>query len=98
MLFGSRIVDGKRLSAHFVEATMSASNTAIHTANDTLARSNNNADHALKFTKLALSYVGELAKGEIVDNSVPSKARADFDGDGKKRIFPSFARIREFGI
>ncbi len=68
------------------EATLSNSNNAIHTANDTLLRSNNNADHALKFSKLALSFVGELAKGSIVQNSVPSKARADFDGDGKTDV------------
>ncbi len=45
------------------EATMNDDNSAIHTANDTIARSNNNANHATRFTKLAVSFVGELAKG-----------------------------------
>lgn len=45
------------------EATMGDDNSAIHTSSDTIARSGNNANHALKFSKLALSYVGELAKG-----------------------------------
>jgi leucyl aminopeptidase len=45
------------------EAPMNNSNNAIHTVNDTLARSNNNANHAVRFSKLALSYIGELAKG-----------------------------------
>ncbi|WP_205525579.1 M20/M25/M40 family metallo-hydrolase [Pyxidicoccus trucidator] len=45
------------------EATLSTSNPYIHTANDTLARSANNANHALKFSKIAAAYVAELAKG-----------------------------------
>ncbi|MDQ4120275.1 MAG: M20/M25/M40 family metallo-hydrolase [Acidobacteriota bacterium] len=40
-------------------------NPYIHTTNDTIAQSGGNADHALKFTKLALSYLGELAKETI---------------------------------
>lgn len=47
------------------EAPIGNDNPTIHTANDTLAQSNNNANHALKFTKLGLSYVAELAKGCI---------------------------------
>jgi leucyl aminopeptidase len=62
------------------EATFADTNNALHTVNDTIARSNNNANHALKFTKLALSFVGELAKGTLVSTR---KTRADFDGDGK---------------
>jgi bacterial leucyl aminopeptidase len=45
------------------EAPFNSSNNAIHTANDTLARSNNNANHSVSFAKLAMSYVAELAKG-----------------------------------
>ncbi len=41
------------------------SNPTIHTPNDTLAQSGNNANHAVKFTNLALSYLGELAKGTL---------------------------------
>ena len=47
------------------EAPIGNDNPWIHTASDTISRSGNNADHALKFTKLGLSYVAELAKGCI---------------------------------
>ena len=67
------------------EATLSTSNNKIHTAQDKLSESNNNADQALKFTKLALSYVGELAKGGIYPQDAP-KTRFDYDGDGKADI------------
>lgn len=67
------------------EASFNNSNSAIHTSNDTISRSGNNANHAVKFTKLALAFVGELAKGSI-PQAAPSKARADFDGDGKSDI------------
>lgn len=43
------------------EATMSQSNKKIHTAHDTLQNSGGDAKHALKFAKLALSYIVELA-------------------------------------
>ena len=42
------------------EATMDSMNHKIHTANDTLSVSNNNASHALKFAKMALAYMVEL--------------------------------------
>ncbi|MDM7923143.1 MAG: M20/M25/M40 family metallo-hydrolase, partial [Pyrinomonadaceae bacterium] len=57
-------------------------NTALHTINDTLERSNNNANHALKFSKLAIAFVGELAKGSVT-TVAPAATRFDFDGDRK---------------
>lgn len=49
------------------------SNPTIHTVNDTLAQMGNNAHHAVKFTTLALSYIGELAKGALgTGNSTPT--------------------------
>jgi leucyl aminopeptidase len=45
------------------EALFGQHNTSIHTANDTLARSGGNANHALKFAKLAAAYLAETAKG-----------------------------------
>lgn len=62
------------------EATINDDNSAIHTANDTISRSGNNANHAMKFTKLAISYIGELGKGSFF---VTSRAPFDFDGDAK---------------
>jgi leucyl aminopeptidase len=42
------------------EAKMDSMNHKIHTSGDTLAVSNNNADHAVKFAKMALAYIVEL--------------------------------------
>ncbi|WP_338867149.1 M20/M25/M40 family metallo-hydrolase [Myxococcus stipitatus] len=54
------------------EALMGQHNPAIHSADDTLARSNNTATHALKFAKMAGAYVAELAKGTAtLSDSIP---------------------------
>ncbi|AKT39472.1 M20/M25/M40 family metallo-hydrolase [Chondromyces crocatus] len=45
------------------ESRVSDGNPHIHTSADTLAQSGGNANHALKFAKLAAAYVAELAKG-----------------------------------
>ena len=42
------------------ESKMDSYNSNIHTANDTLLVSNNNASHAIKFAKMALAYIVEL--------------------------------------
>ncbi len=42
------------------EAPMGQDNPYIHTANDTISKSGNNANHALKFAKLAVAYAVEL--------------------------------------
>jgi len=47
------------------EALMNQHNSAIHTTNDTLARSAGTATHALKFSKLGAAFVAELAKGTV---------------------------------
>lgn len=47
------------------ESRMRDRNMQIHTANDTLELSNDNADHALKFARLAAAYAIELGKGEL---------------------------------
>jgi len=44
------------------EATLTTHNPNIHTPNDTLAVSGNNANHAAKFAKLAIAYVVEMAQ------------------------------------
>lgn len=61
------------------------SNTQIHTSNDTISRSGNNANHALKFTKLAIAFAGELAKGSF-QTAVSQRPEFDFDGDGKADV------------
>ena len=42
------------------EATMNTYNHNIHTADDTLIQSHNNASHAIKFAKMAIGYIVEL--------------------------------------
>ncbi|MBK8148080.1 MAG: M20/M25/M40 family metallo-hydrolase [Acidobacteria bacterium] len=65
------------------ESTMQTYNGTIHSINDTISQSGSNANHALKFTKLALSFVGELAKGSLAPTA---RAPFDFDGDAKSDI------------
>lgn len=60
------------------EATFSGSNPSIHTANDTLARSNNDATHAVKFAKLAAAYVAELAQES--STTPPDQVTETFSG------------------
>ena len=59
-------------------------NTALHTTSDTISRSGGNANHALKFAKLAITFVGELAKGSIAQTAV--NAPFDFDNDGRSDV------------
>lgn len=47
------------------ESRMSQRNMSIHSAKDTLETSGNNADHAVKFARLAAAYAIELGKGEV---------------------------------
>ena len=47
------------------ESRMAQRNKSIHTRNDTLERSGNNAAHALKFARLAAAYAIELGKGDL---------------------------------
>ena len=47
------------------ESRMKDRNKSIHTKDDTLELSNNNADHAIKFAKLGAAYAIEMAKGEL---------------------------------
>jgi len=67
------------------ESTLANSNQQIHKATDTISQSGGNANHALKFAKLALVFTGELAKGSIA-TAPPIKARFDYDGDGKTDV------------
>jgi leucyl aminopeptidase len=58
-------VAGYRASFPF-ESQFGFHNQAIHSPNDTLATSGGNAEHSLKFAKLAAAYLAEVAKGGIV--------------------------------
>jgi bacterial leucyl aminopeptidase len=47
------------------ESRMNDRNREIHTKRDTLEKSNNNANHAVKFARLATAYAIELGKGSL---------------------------------
>ncbi|MFP2957627.1 M20/M25/M40 family metallo-hydrolase [Myxococcus sp. 1LA] len=53
------------------EAPLSASNRHIHTIHDTIDKSGGDARQAVKFAKLAVAYVAELAKGGLVVDETP---------------------------
>lgn len=53
------------------EAIFGQHSPFIHTSQDTIAQSGNNANHALKFTRLAAAYMAEAAKGGFAPNQVP---------------------------
>lgn len=60
------------------EASDAQDNPNMHTANDTYAFLGNKADHALKFSKLALAYAVEL--GSDGPNVVPGNKTETFSG------------------
>ena len=53
------------------EATMSTDNPQIHTANDTLSVTSGNANNSVKFAKLGVAFLGEVAKGATTGNTPP---------------------------
>lgn len=74
------------------EATLSASNRAIHTTGDTFAASGNSAQHALKFAKLAASYAIEMGY-DGPGRTVPADRVETFSGTltrGTNRLFGPF--------
>ena len=68
------------------EAPFGDHNSAIHSGNDKIDRSSGMAVQAEKFTKLALTFIGELAKGEIPAVQPENRVRFDFDGDQKTDV------------
>jgi leucyl aminopeptidase len=56
------------------EAKMRDANRFIHTNRDTLETSRGNAEHAVKFARLAAAYAIELAKGELRASPPPAAA------------------------
>ena len=57
------------------ESTFSQSNPFIHTTNDTIAQSGNQAQHSLPFARLAAAYMAELAKGGFTALNVSGAPR-----------------------
>lgn len=55
------------------EAAFNQDNPYIHTANDTYANSGNQADHSLKFARLALAYAVELGSDGAGSGGVPDR-------------------------
>ena len=50
-------------SAMYSEASLSQSNPAIHTVNDTLSAMGGTANHSVQFAQLGLAFAAEIAKG-----------------------------------
>ncbi|WP_375768037.1 M20/M25/M40 family metallo-hydrolase [Archangium gephyra] len=53
------------------EATMTTDNPQIHTSGDTLTYMGGTAANSVKFAKLAVSFLGEVAKGATTGNTPP---------------------------
>ncbi|MFE8602514.1 M20/M25/M40 family metallo-hydrolase [Archangium violaceum] len=53
------------------EATMTTDNPQIHSSGDTLTYMGGTAANSVKFSKLAVSFMGELAKGATTGNTPP---------------------------
>jgi len=64
------------------ESSISQYNPTIHTANDTLSVSGNNAVHALKFARLASAYLIEMAKGGLNGDPGPDPGPAGGTSQG----------------
>jgi leucyl aminopeptidase len=75
------------------EAKMTEYNPAIHSANDTLAKSGNDAVHALKFAKLGVAYVGELAKGTLGGGSTNTAPTVTIGAPANGASFPSGSSV-----
>lgn len=53
------------------EATMTTDNPNIHTANDTLSVTSGTTTNSVKFAKLGVAFMGEVAKGATTGNTPP---------------------------
>jgi leucyl aminopeptidase len=53
------------------EATMTTDNPQIHTSGDTLTYTGGTATNSVKFAKLAVAFLGEVAKGATTGNTPP---------------------------
>jgi leucyl aminopeptidase len=59
------------------ESRMKQRNPSIHTTEDTLEMSGNNAAHAIKFARLATAFAIELGKGELGSGTVTTRDTRD---------------------
>lgn len=74
------------------ESSFNQDNPFIHTANDTYANSGNQAQHALKFAKMALAYMVELGSDGPA-GPVPADKTENFSGKltlGQKQSYGPF--------
>ena len=76
---------------------MSEINPHIHTGSDTLANSDVSANTSVPFAKLALSYMGELAKGRLGNNpkpDIPKHETQEFSGQVARNIEQQLGYVR----
>jgi leucyl aminopeptidase len=73
------------------ETAFTQDNPYIHTANDTYANTGNQAEHALKFAKLAASFAVELGEDNVIIDNFPKEEK--FTGSftaGQTKVFGPF--------
>ncbi|WP_428510103.1 M20/M25/M40 family metallo-hydrolase [Roseateles sp.] len=75
------------------EASFSTSNPRIHTANDTYANTGSNAEHSLKFARMALAYAVELG-ADGTGTPPPGDKVENFSGSLTKNQTKSFGPFR----
>ena len=75
------------------ESSFSADNPYIHTVNDTYANTGNQADHALKFSRMALAYAVELGS-EGAGTPPPTDKTETFSGSLTKNQTKSFGPFK----
>ncbi|MFL5357678.1 M20/M25/M40 family metallo-hydrolase [Archangium sp.] len=64
------------------EATMTTDNPQIHTAGDTLTYTGGTANNSVKFAKLGVAFMGEVAKGATTGNTPPPTGGGTGGGTG----------------
>jgi leucyl aminopeptidase len=79
------------------EARSRDRNHKIHTAADTLELSGNNADHAIKFARLAAAYAIELAKGDLGDHATATVIAAAPHGHARLWFLAGAIVLAGFG-
>jgi bacterial leucyl aminopeptidase len=75
------------------EATLSQYNPTIHTPNDKIDVSGNNATHALKFARLGAAYLAELAKGTLGSGPVNTSPVLSITAPAAGSIQPQLVQL-----
>lgn len=80
------------------ESRMNDRNRKIHTREDTLETSGNNAKHAIKFARLAAAYAVELGKGELGGAMTAQSENDSSSGGFPWKLFALFGSLALVGL